>query len=559
MNEPQDHHTGEPGGTEPPPEHAAGDSPSSPPPDDPAAAPPPDDPAAAPPPDDPAAAPPPPGEPGSDRPRGRLERRAENRVLAGVASGLADWLRVDPMGVRVLFGVLVLFQGLGLFLYLLAWVVLPERGQTHSPGERALRWVDSAPKALLVAAIALVVVAALQPATWFAPPAVIGWPLDPSGMLLALVLIGLGVLLYRLGSQANGNGRPAAPAPGATSAPGPAAPPGHPPASPAGSPAPPPDPLATTGGSRPAPEEAATMTTASTAPGTSGPPSEPPGAAPGPTHPPSAPEPAPSPSPRPRSPLGRYTIAAALLTVGVAALVDQAGLVSLGVTQLLGLALAVLGIGLLVGSVWGRARWLALPAVGIGLTALVIGTLGQFVPFGPANVETATAGDRLHQPTSVDDLESSYAHGFGILELDLSELELDPDETVSVDAGVTAGELLVIPPSDAAVEARGRARFGEVDLPPREAAGIGVDTTTEIPGDQGTLVLDLEVRFGRVAVTPPLGESFDDATPPGINTPGARIERHPVSDSIGHRSLLAIGTPSPNLQGFNVLTEGGPR
>lgn len=46
----------------------------------------------------------------------RLERASEGRLIAGVASGLAEYLNIDTSLVRVAFVVLSLFGGIGLVL-----------------------------------------------------------------------------------------------------------------------------------------------------------------------------------------------------------------------------------------------------------------------------------------------------------------------------------------------------------------------------------------------------------------------------------------------------------
>lgn len=53
--------------------------------------------------------------------------RGNDRILGGVCSGLAEGFHVDPMWVRIVFVVLVFLQGVGLFLYIVLWLVLPER------------------------------------------------------------------------------------------------------------------------------------------------------------------------------------------------------------------------------------------------------------------------------------------------------------------------------------------------------------------------------------------------------------------------------------------------
>lgn len=58
--------------------------------------------------------------------RERLYRSRTDRVLFGVAGGMADWLDVDPSVVRLVWAILVLFGGAGLLLYIIAAIVIPE-------------------------------------------------------------------------------------------------------------------------------------------------------------------------------------------------------------------------------------------------------------------------------------------------------------------------------------------------------------------------------------------------------------------------------------------------
>ncbi len=58
--------------------------------------------------------------------RERLYRSRTDRVLFGVAGGMADWLDVDPSVVRLVWALLVLFGGAGLLLYIVAAIVIPE-------------------------------------------------------------------------------------------------------------------------------------------------------------------------------------------------------------------------------------------------------------------------------------------------------------------------------------------------------------------------------------------------------------------------------------------------
>ena len=58
----------------------------------------------------------------------RLYRPREGRVVAGVCAGLAAYFGVDPTLVRLAFALVTAFGGLGVLIYLCAWVVIPEEG-----------------------------------------------------------------------------------------------------------------------------------------------------------------------------------------------------------------------------------------------------------------------------------------------------------------------------------------------------------------------------------------------------------------------------------------------
>jgi phage shock protein PspC (stress-responsive transcriptional regulator) len=69
----------------------------------------------------------------SDRPAARqLRRCADDKMLAGVAGGIARYLDVDVTLVRVIMAALVLLNGAGLVLYIAAWLLIPEDGEDQS-------------------------------------------------------------------------------------------------------------------------------------------------------------------------------------------------------------------------------------------------------------------------------------------------------------------------------------------------------------------------------------------------------------------------------------------
>lgn len=56
----------------------------------------------------------------------RLMRSTTDKMIAGVAAGLAEYLAVDVTLVRLAFVILALAGGPGLLIYLILWFVMPE-------------------------------------------------------------------------------------------------------------------------------------------------------------------------------------------------------------------------------------------------------------------------------------------------------------------------------------------------------------------------------------------------------------------------------------------------
>lgn len=60
--------------------------------------------------------------------------RGSDRILGGVCSGLAAGLHVDPLWIRIAFVLLALLQGIGVLLYVVLWIVMPERAGSQPAG-----------------------------------------------------------------------------------------------------------------------------------------------------------------------------------------------------------------------------------------------------------------------------------------------------------------------------------------------------------------------------------------------------------------------------------------
>ena len=53
--------------------------------------------------------------------------RSKNKLIAGVAAGVAEYLDIDPTVARVIWAITSLFYGAGIIAYILAWIIIPEK------------------------------------------------------------------------------------------------------------------------------------------------------------------------------------------------------------------------------------------------------------------------------------------------------------------------------------------------------------------------------------------------------------------------------------------------
>ncbi len=61
-----------------------------------------------------------------------LRRPIEERMLAGVCSGLGRFFRIDPTLVRIGWVLFSLLGGSGVLVYLLAWAIIPDQAGQRS-------------------------------------------------------------------------------------------------------------------------------------------------------------------------------------------------------------------------------------------------------------------------------------------------------------------------------------------------------------------------------------------------------------------------------------------
>jgi phage shock protein PspC (stress-responsive transcriptional regulator) len=428
-----------------------------------------------------------PAAPQSPPPARRLTRRPEGKILGGVCTGIAAFTGTDPVLVRVGFVLAaILGGGTGVLIYLVMWLVMPmaHEGDPYPPPPTGT-WFDSssAGRWIGIGAIVLGALFIFRNVWHF-----------HAGIFWGLILLGVGVALWsREMTARNGNGHtPATPRP--------LAPPTPP------------------------------------APGIAGgsPPVQPPR-----TLEATSPAPAPSPVVRTPSVLGRLVVGAAALAVGIAFLLDNAHLMHVtprGVTAVL---LGIVGVGLIVGSWSGRARWLIFPGLGL---ALVLSGM-SFAPTG----FNGRWGDAEWTPKTWDEVPAVYEHGGGNATLDLRGLEFGKEpRTINVRTGF--GNLEVVLPPDVPVVVNARVQAGNLEVLGSENNGWQQRTTiTDDPGKPGIgrLTLNLRAGFGNIEVRrAAIGEAVISSS--GHGHVKVQIGPGGVNVDAGDESTPApVGTPAP--------------
>jgi phage shock protein PspC (stress-responsive transcriptional regulator) len=375
-------------------------------------------------------------------------------VIAGVCGGIAERLRLDPVLVRVVFVASIFVGGVGVLVYALAWLLMPQADSNASLLDEALGRRNTRGRGSALALSILLVLVAIGVAGAF-----LGG--DWGGPVLVILGIAAVVMLLRRGSASES---------------GPITAPPNVPASAGGMASPPADATTTP-----------ITTTAGTQPLSGSPPS-----------PGWDTQPAP-PRPRERSPLFRLVMSAVLVLIGGLALADVAGAGIAGGTYIAS-ALAAIGLGLLVGAWWGRSRGLI--AVG-AILALAL-------PFATAHDQFSQEfhgprGRVMIDAKTIAEGTGSYEHGAGEVIYDLSELDFTGlAEELNIDMG--AGSVQVTLPPDVDVDVDANVGVGELRILDRDPnGGFGVETHVVDNGNDGPgggqLQLNVDSGFGEVVVS----------------------------------------------------------
>lgn len=58
-------------------------------------------------------------------PAKRLYRSRKDRIIAGVCGGLANYFKMDPSWMRLIFIIFLILGGSAILVYLIMWLVVP--------------------------------------------------------------------------------------------------------------------------------------------------------------------------------------------------------------------------------------------------------------------------------------------------------------------------------------------------------------------------------------------------------------------------------------------------
>ncbi|MEU4481465.1 PspC domain-containing protein [Micromonospora sp. NPDC023966] len=507
-----------------------------------------------------------------------LVRPREGRYLAGVCAAIGRATNTDPVLWRVLLAVLGFFGGIGILVYVTAWLIIPGEGDTASPVESMLGRgrssmspitvivlsivvavgfgyvVTNGFRAILLGAVILIGGALLLnrdqrgPAPRLAAPGAppgpppgpvppVAWPAPPAAAPATDVPAAAGPV-----PAATWSGAATEPAPWSGEPPAARPEPGYPPApvSAGGWPAaaaarpawsepeptlarPPAVPGSRAGEAWPVTEAAPAWSAAPTTGQPLGepaavPPPAPVGAPlpPGGYRPPFAPHgpyagstpPPPPPPARParppkrpkeRSALGAVTFSLIFLALGVVAMLDLLDVFPVGAAGYFAAVLATIGLGLLVGTWFGRARWL------IALGLVTAAALGIATVAESYDRIRGIDGNVTWAPVDYRDLADRYENNFGDAVLDLRGVDFDKkDAQVTVE--VNFGKATVVVPPNVDVTTVADVNAGDASVFGRRTGGLDGRQweNTDLGPDGrggGTLRLLVHVNAGNLEVT----------------------------------------------------------
>lgn len=369
-----------------------------------------------------------------------LTRASSGRMIAGVAEGISRRTGIWSGWIRAAFVLLAVAGGLGIAAYLAGWALIRADNEPTTIAERFFVRTTSMGSWIGVGLIFLAILILLDNVRFLS-----------GGLIWAVGLLTVGFLLYTgdLPRLIKESSQPQE-------------------------------------GAQPVKQPASTIEPASPEGGSDYVYTPPP-------PPPPQPTPTPPILPVEHSILGRLTFGVMLLALAVLAILDNTtSLVAPEPRHYVALGMTILGLGLLVGALAGRARWL-----------IVVGTLAvPILVASPAleyNFGDWDRGTVYVSPTDFEQLPLTYSQGVGELVIDLTGLDWN-GEAVSIDASLQIGELRIIVPEDIAVSGLAEGSIGQVEFDGDVSSGFNPDLLFEADGSAGVLELHASIGIGHLAI-----------------------------------------------------------
>jgi phage shock protein PspC (stress-responsive transcriptional regulator) len=429
----------------------------------------------------------------------QLRRSRDDRMIGGVCGGLGRYVGIDPIIFRIVLAALAVFGGVGLLLYALAWLLIPDDGTDVSELHRLFQGHPS--PAPIIAAIVVGVIGVIT---------VTEVAYHRRGRFEVLLIVAAVAAVIALTTRARGvppASAPFTPPQPFYGTPPPATPPIQP----------------TTAQQYATPQYGAQQYTTPqySAPHYTAPLGPPAGFAPSrPVYTPPAgyvpPPPKPPKEPRPPSFLGPIAISIGVVIIGVLFALNASHAIDLSAQAILATSLLIVGLALVVGTWIGRAR--VLIAFGAVLAIALAIAASIDVPL------RGGMGNRTYAPISTTDIPSTYRLAIGHQTIDLTALDL-AGKKVNVTSSVGIGEVDVWVPPNVRLVVHGRAGTGDVNINGDNNGGSHVDRTLVLPASgtavAGEIDLDLRVGLGRVYVDREVAPFPLTAVPVAPTTPTA--------------------------------------
>lgn len=236
-------------------------------------------------------------------------------------------------------------------------------------------------------------------------------------------------------------------------------------------------------------------------------------------------QPRPPRPPRERSVTGWLSFGLALAATGISWLLLDTGAAHPSPGQMFALPLSILGIGLLVGAIFGRARWTIL----LGLLLIPVVVVASIIP----TPITGRYTDRHLTVRKANQVQSTYQQSGGNLVFDFTKLGVG-EHPPAIHATVGFGEIQVMLPRGMSADITGTVGLGNVVTPTSDVNGLGVSGAFHRDG-LSPIRLILEVGFGSVTV-------YYVSAPRKPKPPGSPAANRPGRPN-------TPGQPSPSGQG----------